>query len=65
MNLEENLQTCSRFKDTKVRLFIGALAGGHSIFHWVVQGFVVVLSEVRSHFALTGIEIVFIGYKVS
>ena len=57
MNVEENLKTDSSFKDTKAWLFIGALAGGHSLFHWVVQGFVVVLPEVQSHFALTGIEI--------
>jgi len=57
MNVEENLKTDSSSKDTKAWLFIGALAGGHSLFHWVVQGFVVVLPEVQSHFALTGIEI--------
>ena len=57
MSVEKNLQARSSFKDTKVWLFIGALAGGHSLFHWVVQGFVVVLPEVQSHFALTGIEI--------
>ena len=57
MSVEKNLQPRSGFKDTKVWLFIGALAGGHSLFHWVVQGFVVVLPEVQSHFALTGLEI--------
>ncbi|MDP7627932.1 MAG: MFS transporter [SAR202 cluster bacterium] len=57
MSVEKNLQPRFGFKDTKVWLFIGALAGGHSLFHWVVQGFVVVLPEVQSHFALTGLEI--------
>ena len=57
MSVEKNLQPRFGFKDTKVWLFIGALAGGHSLFHWVVQGFVVVLPEEQSHFALTGLEI--------
>ena len=35
---------------TKAWIFVGILAGGHTLYHWVVQGFIVVLPEVQHHF---------------
>ena len=40
----------TQFGSTKAWIFVGILAGGHTLYHWVVQGFIVVLPEVQHHF---------------
>ena len=47
----------SRLVGFRSWIFIWILAGGHSLFHWVVQGFFVVLPEVQNHFMLTGVGV--------
>jgi len=47
----------TRFGSTKAWIFVGVLAGGHTLYHWVVQGFIVVLPEVQHHFFLNSIGV--------
>ena len=36
---------------------LSALAGGHVLFHWLIQGFVVLLPEIQSTFHLSGVGV--------
>ncbi len=36
---------------------ISGLTGGHGVFHWFTQSFIVILPEVRDAFALTGVAV--------
>ena len=36
---------------------LGGLTGGHGVFHWFTQSFIVMLPEVRETFALTGVQV--------
>ena len=36
---------------------IGSLAVGHSVFHWIIQSFVVLLPEIQQTFGLSAIAI--------
>ncbi|HBF01023.1 MAG TPA: MFS transporter [Dehalococcoidia bacterium] len=47
----------TQFGSTKAWIFVGILAGGHTLYHWVVQGFIVVLPEVQHHFFLNSIGV--------
>ena len=47
----------TQFGSTKAWIFVGVLAGGHTLYHWVVQGFIVVLPEVQHHFFLNSIGV--------
>ena len=36
---------------------LSALAGGHTLFHWMIQGFVVLLPEIQATFHLSGVGV--------
>ena len=46
-----------QFGGTQAWIFVSLLASGHTLYHWVVQGFIVVLPEVQSHFLLNSVGV--------
>ena len=46
-----------KFGGSQAWIFVCLLASGHTLYHWVVQGFIVVLPEVQSHFLLNSIGV--------
>ena len=47
---KENLRLTSQF-------MITSLAVGHTVFHWIIQSFVVLLPEIQSTFHLSGVGV--------
>ncbi len=56
---EKTLSTATQQKDIRLtgRFMITGLAVGHSVFHWVMQSFVVVLPEIQAAFGLSAVGV--------
>ena len=44
-------------KRRRIWLVVGGLAVGHSIFHWIVQSFIVTLPEIQDAFGLSAVGV--------
>ena len=56
---EETITSASEQRDIRMtgRFMITGLAVGHSVFHWVMQSFVVVLPEIQAAFGLSAVGV--------